>query len=283
MKKRALTAIGDINLDMIIRYRKNGMEDSIEDYVLTCGGSTLNSAIILANSGIEIDFYGNIGNNFPIRFSKELKRIFRKFIVKKTKKKNGLVVSLSGKEDRKLLSYRGGNSEEIIVPNEKTDLLLLSSYYFQEHDFPNWQDYKNRVLGIGDSNINLEPELLERFDFIFMNEAHYERLKDLKVLKPKEVIVTLGNKGCLVISNGKEYFQKQTEKIEPVDSTGAGDAFLAGYLYGRLINGLSIEESTKLGNKSGAIATSILGTGLLFKKKEFDLSKFVQLNKKILQ
>lgn len=46
------------------------------------------------------------------------------------------------------------------------------------------------------------------------------------------VIVKVDKDGCIGIDNGERFFVKSVEKFKNKDSTGAGDAFLAGLCYG---------------------------------------------------
>jgi len=48
-------------------------------------------------------------------------------------------------------------------------------------------------------------------------------------------------------------------KVETVDATGAGDAFVAGFLTG-IINGWELEKTTKLANATGAACVTAIGT-----------------------
>jgi len=64
-----------------------------------------------------------------------------------------------------------------------------------------------------------------------MNEKEYEDIKpyiNLEEWKDK-LIVTLGGKGCLF--NGKIY---PVDKVEVFDLCGAGDTWLAAFVYGML-------------------------------------------------
>jgi len=60
------------------------------------------------------------------------------------------------------------------------------------------------------------------------------------------VAVKLGQKGCYV-TNGKESYLVKPFETKVVDTTGAGDAFCAGFLYG-LIKGKDLYECGRLGN-----------------------------------
>jgi ribokinase len=62
----------------------------------------------------------------------------------------------------------------------------------------------------------------------------------------KIVAVKLGGKGCYV-TDGHEKRTVEPYKVNVVDTTGAGDAFDAGFLYG-LIHDKSIFECGQLGN-----------------------------------
>jgi ribokinase len=62
----------------------------------------------------------------------------------------------------------------------------------------------------------------------------------------KIVAVKLGGDGCYV-TDGRERHLIKPFKVDVVDTTGAGDAFCAGFLYG-LVNDKSLLECGTLGN-----------------------------------
>ena len=66
--------------------------------------------------------------------------------------------------------------------------------------------------------------------------------------------ITLGSKGSIVFHNQIENFVPTITVNDPVDTTGAGDIFASGFLFG-LTNNYSIEDCGKLGNK---VASSII-------------------------
>ncbi len=98
--------------------------------------------------------------------------------------------------------------------------------------------------------------LLERVDILFANEpealglsghADLEAAVEALVQQVPTVAVTLGAQGCVVA--GREGFRVRVpaapvERV--VDSTGAGDSFAAGFLYG-VVNDLGPETSARLG------------------------------------
>ena len=77
------------------------------------------------------------------------------------------------------------------------------------------------------------------------------------------ILVTVGSEGAYAVLNG-EVMHVPVEKVQAVDTTGAGDAFMAGVLRYVHYNGLPTtkEELTKcvaFGNKLGAMAATKAG------------------------
>lgn len=79
-------------------------------------------------------------------------------------------------------------------------------------------------------------------------------LKDKGV---KNVIVKLGTQGCYVDAFGKQYYVSAFD-VPVVDTTGAGDSFVAGVLYG-LAEGWDIEETTRFASAVSAHCIQQLG------------------------
>ncbi len=69
--------------------------------------------------------------------------------------------------------------------------------------------------------------------------------------------ITDGKNGCAVCGRG-ESFTAEVAEIKPVDTTGAGDAFLGGFITG-LVNSLSLEDCAKLANAAGAACCEQMG------------------------
>lgn len=75
------------------------------------------------------------------------------------------------------------------------------------------------------------------------------------------VVVTLGSRGSMYYING-EYGTVPTEKVKPIDTTGAGDAFfgtLLANIEGKELNKENIESALVKANKAGAETTQFLG------------------------
>ena len=70
-------------------------------------------------------------------------------------------------------------------------------------------------------------------------------------------VIKLGKKGSLV-KQGPEEHSISIEKVKSLDSTGAGDLYAAGFIYG-LCREQSLETSGKIGAILGAYITEVIG------------------------
>lgn len=73
-------------------------------------------------------------------------------------------------------------------------------------------------------------------------------------------MVKLDKDGCLILVEGQPKLIPSMLGVKAIDSTGAGDAFLAGFMYG-LYHGYSFEEAVLFGNITGG--TCVTGRGCL--------------------
>ena len=97
-------------------------------------------------------------------------------------------------------------------------------------------------------------EILAHTDIIKVNEHEMEvitgftdpRAAALRLAEwgVKEVCVTLGSEGSIILADGKFYDIPAYEPKEIVDATGCGDTYSAGYLWCRA-QGMGFEESGK--------------------------------------
>ena len=72
------------------------------------------------------------------------------------------------------------------------------------------------------------------------------------------VVLTLGGRGALVVMPGESSIHILPHVVQVIDTTAAGDAFVAGLAVG-LAEGLNLAEAARLGNSAGAIAVTRLG------------------------
>ena len=76
-------------------------------------------------------------------------------------------------------------------------------------------------------------------------------------LSNTEIILTLGKRGS-IYSYKENTFSINAEKVNSIDSTGAGDTFI-GYYIASIVKGISIKDSLIRAGKAAAISTTKLG------------------------
>ncbi|MCG8617031.1 MAG: adenosine kinase [Desulfobacterales bacterium] len=112
------------------------------------------------------------------------------------------------------------------------------------------------------------PDLIRDYvDILIANEdeakaytGHTDEAKALEALS-KDVdyaVLKVGKRGSYVSFEGNTHRIQPVSGNEPVDTTGAGDLWAAGFLYG-LAHGLSIEKSGELGSACGYEVCQVMG------------------------
>jgi ribokinase len=278
MKKIDAVGFGALNMDKLYRVNKIATaeeESFVLDFKETCGGSAANTVVGLAKLGCKVGFIGKVADD---REGRMLLDDFRREGVDTT----GVIIAGNGrsgtamgfvdeKGERALYVDPGVNDTiEFDEVNREymfqTQFLHLTSFVGEK----SFQTQKRLVealpnsakisLDIGELYARkgieaLEPMLSKTFVAmpnskelrILTRKADYKRSAEILLEKGAEIVaVKLGGRGCYV-TDGKESRMIEAFRVKTVDTTGAGDSFCAGFLYG-LISGKSLYECGRLGN-----------------------------------
>lgn len=107
--------------------------------------------------------------------------------------------------------------------------------------------------------------VLADLDILFMNQIEAAQLQQATGQAPDAlpvglVVVTLGAEGCRIYDNSAEIVTDlPAPRVQPVDTTGAGDTF-TGYMLAGLDAGLSVEAAAQRALVAGAIMVTRHGT-----------------------
>ena len=107
------------------------------------------------------------------------------------------------------------------------------------------EEFARRYQSLGLEPKDSEEELLGCF------------LEAVQSKGPRVVVVTRGSKGSLAW-DGKQRYCYGIAKCEVVDTMGAGDSFIAGFLYG-ILQGRSIPEAMEAGAENSAVTLGYSG------------------------
>ncbi len=266
---------GALNMDRLYRVNRIAREEE-ESFIIgfkeAPGGSAANTAVGLARLGLKVGFIGKVAED---REGRLLLRDFEKenvdtsgVIISKVSR-SGVVMGYVDKRGDRALYVDPGVNDSLEFKDinlqyaENTDILHLTSFV-ADTPFQTQIEIVKRL----DAKISFDPgelyarrglnslkPIIKRSFVIFPNEnevklltgQNYERGSQILLDEGANiVVVTLGSKGCYV-TDGEETYLVEPYEVDVVDTTGAGDAFCAGFLYG-LIKNKDLYECGKLGN-----------------------------------
>ncbi len=242
---------------------------------ITSGGSAGNTAAALAQLGVQTSFIGKVGNdNFGQKFIEELQKTDTDFFSNKNHQKPTArsFILLTPDAQRTMCTFLGCASEiEEFDIDEKVftnaEILYLEGYLW---DKPSTILALKKAISFAKKNgVKVAFSLSDSFcvarhkkdflhlieneiDILFANEAEALELSQNfseLFLKNKNLIcvITKGGNGCEVFANEKSFKTNAQEIKKLTDTTGAGDIFAAGFLYG-IINKFSLEKSAETAN-----------------------------------
>jgi len=307
MRKSCLV-IGDLNVDIVLNelkdYPELGKEIVAGSHFLDIGGSGGIFSAVLSGLGINTYIISKIGSDFLGKFLiNKLKSYdvnINKLIIEDNKE-TGITINLSYREDKYQISSLGLvnslNIDEVVFKNIK-DIghVHFTSYYMMNNlkkDYVKLIDnikkvYKNATFSL---DTNDDPEnrwgdeiynILNNIDILFINKKEALKITKesdtsdaLNKLKRevKTVVIKLGSKGYIA-RDGDSYYSGDSLSANFKDSTGAGDNFDAGFIYGYM-NNLDIEKSLKIANVVGTKSVEFPG-GVGNKEKFSELKKLVR-------
>ncbi len=117
-----------------------------------------------------------------------------------------------------------------------------------------------------EANLDFLKKLIEQYvDIVFANEEEAKAFTGLEpeaaldeIAKICEIaVVKVGKNGSIVKNNGIRY-DVPAEKANPVDTTGAGDLYASGFLYG-LANGLPLNTCGHIGSLLASRVIEVIG------------------------
>lgn len=297
-KKWDVYILGDINIDLIIPDVTNvpppGQERETGDMATTIGGGAALFALGLGRLGLHPVFQGVVGNDVYGRYLREYlisQNVDVSLLEMREECKTGITLSFTNQTDRSFLTMRGGNAE---VSVSMIDIeMVKKARHFHLTGYAgakNHHEYLTVLRRIKEetaTTVSLDlgwdvtnqwnPQIYELFpyiDVLFMNELEalgYSGKTSAKEAGQdfaghcKTVALKLGGRGSAAFS-GQTVYRKDSYAVKAIDTTGAGDCFNAGFIYGFLA-GASLEQCLTYGNACGALSVTGWGGNTNFPDK----------------
>lgn len=299
-KQFDVIVVGELNVDLILNqiasFPEIGKEILADKMDLVLGSSSAIFASNLSSLSANVSYIGKVGNDIfgdLILNSLKSKNVNTGLIVIDERLKTGATIVLNYDEDRAMVTHPGAMEHLTLQDIKSEDLqkakhLHVSSLFLQpkikENIIEIFQLAKENGLTtsldtqwdpVEKWDLDLE-KLLPLVDVFIPNEVEIINLTNKQTVKDaiesiKEfantIVVKMGSKGSISLSNGKLTEIPAFLNKEVVDAIGAGDSFDAGFIY-QYVNGKSIEECQTFGNLTGAINTTASGGTSAFKDYE---------------
>lgn len=272
---------GAISLDISGRVDRpwhNGSQVGATDYILSPGGDATLVALTLAGLGLKVALAGGpVGQDPPGHYIEIVCAEAGVDLSPRVKGKTSVsAVAVDPAGARSSITYHEDTPmEEIPVP---VDLVPRSRYLYTCGVY----GMNSAVLGAAarehgvPSLLNLDTIAMDAiglFDTVIASQEVAGRLADdplaaAEMIRTKGAglaIVTMGDRGC--ISSNAGLLTVPAYPVEAVDTTGAGAAFAAGFIYARLKD-FNVLDSLRIACGAGAYKCLLRGSYRRFSAKE---------------
>jgi len=283
MSKAVIAVVGSAMIDLtayatVIPAPGQTLEGDL--FTTGFGGKGANQAVIAAHCGAEVHFVGKLGRDL---FGDSIAKNFRKLgidsrYVERSDTPNGVAhIWVDANGENRIIIIPGANHEieskkaiEAIESITGLAVVVAQCEIKQEVTLAAFSAAKKRgcvtILNPAPYQ-SLSEELLKVTDWIIPNETEFEELlgqaptsdEALKKFRPgKNSIVTLGSEGAVLITSDGNLSRVSAPKVNAVDTTGAGDAFVGVFAFG-LASGKNPEDAMKLGIKVASMSVTRKG------------------------
>lgn len=276
---------GRVYLDIIFgdvdRIPEAGEEIHYEKFSIQAGGA-FSTAAGLAKLGLTTALVADLGDDHFSEFLfQEIKKvgIRQEYIRRVPGPVLAVSVSISNSRDRRFLSHVRKLTDLRLNPAEVVEIAARHLFLPGLAVMGNTKAIVKAAKEAG-TKVSLDAQsqglridkppladFLPHLEYLFCNDKEAMDLtgqaspeKAIEVLAGLVPcpVVKLGAEGAMTVVNGK-LVKRPAPKVKPVDTTGAGDSFAAGFIYAVLAD-LDVSKALEVGNLCGAHSTTRLGS-----------------------
>ena len=263
-----------------------------------CGGAPFNVAVNAKNAGAKVAFLGRVGNDVIGRFVTEQaqKANLDYLDIQVDEKRNTTLAFVTLTDGERDFAFNRHDTADFNIELNKVDfnkyqnlnIIHLGSLMLSEKNGKKLAKNvakKAKKLGVKLSfDMNFRMDTYKNFESAKKAYAPYVKMADVIKFSDDELrlytgiedvktaiesiytngqlfVLTLGSKGSMYYYNGQTNVIP-TEKVKPIDTTGAGDAFFGTFLANIENKDFikeNIESALVKANKAGANTTQFLG------------------------
>lgn len=250
-----------------------GSKILVKELRFDVGGGGTNTAVALARLGLRVAFLGKVGvGNNSERVLKLLKKEkVDTSLVQRESGRTGFSIILDAYgHDRTILAFKGSNNDLRLseIPKKK---LNTRWFYFCSMMGDSFKTLKGLAVFAKKRNIKIMfnpssymtkeglgyiKRILSKSSILVLNKEEAGMLTKGNVKKmlkrlykegPGIVVITEGNKGASAY-DGERFYSVEAHNIKVLETTGAGDAFGAGFLAG-IIRKNDVDFALRLGQR----------------------------------
>ena len=282
-----IVVVGSLNADLVVRsprFPAPGETIRGEDLATIPGGKGANQAVAAARLGARVAMIGCVGADaFGAMLIENLKQnnVDVQHVLRDGSAATGTAIIIVDSNGQNSIILSPGANARVSESDIEPAVLAGAQLLLLQFEIPMEAVlYAARLAKQKRVRVILNPapareipeELLKTVDFILPNESELALLAQKKITDKASleaaahalvsrgaanVIVTLGEKGALLMGrHTKKYIPSY--KVKPVDTTGAGDAFIGG-MASALLHRKSPQDAVKYGCACGALATTKFG------------------------
>ena len=248
------------------------------------GGSVANSLYTLSQFGADVSFIGRVSDDTTgDAFIDSLENTGVRVNINQVD--NGItgecLVLITPDHERTMYTHLGVSSELSVEDINQSvikdsEYLLVEGYLVTSEETHNVASYSldiatkygiKKIITLSDPNVvkffreNILELLNKKFDIIFCNKQEALNISmsnniddaiDFLREYAYEIIITSGEDGAYV-TIGDEKAHEVPDKVKPVDLTGAGDMFLAAYVFAKISNKILTDRIKFANTCSGSV------------------------------
>jgi ribokinase len=284
-----VVVVGSLNMDLVVKAERlpNAGETILgQDFRTIPGGKGANQAASIARLGNSVAMVGRVVCDvFGHRLLDNLSTfgVHTSHIrLDETVSTGTATIIIDASGENRIIVVAGANAR--VYPNDidaVVNLIQQAKLLVLQFEIPiETVSYAVEVAHRHHVRIVLNPapacavpdSFLAQIDYLVLNETEATFLSGFPVIDiptashaaatlrakgAKVVVLTLGEKGALVATN-EEIFHIPTRRVDVVDTTAAGDAFIGGLVSG-LVKNNSLIDSVCLANATGTCAVTRYG------------------------
>ncbi|KZE52234.1 ribokinase [Brevibacillus parabrevis] len=282
-----IAVVGSINMDLVSHVHhlpKAGETIASHDFMLIPGGKGANQAVAAARLGAHVSMIGMVGEdeNGTIMLAGMTEAQVHVEGIKRSGTTGMAFINVSDDGENNIVLVPGANAQVSIEHiNENLSIIEQSDVVLLQLEIPlHVVEYVVKKAAALGKLVILNPapakalsqQLLQHVHTLTPNETELASLSGLPVTTPEEageaarkllasgprrIIVTLGEKGALLVTEEKTVHVPAC-RVEPVDTTAAGDSFTAAFAVG-MAKGMSDVEAAGFASKVAAIVVTRRG------------------------